>query len=42
MTAVRRRYLLIGLLLFLACWPITFDGRLVLWGLAAYVWLGAA
>ena len=41
MTAVRRRHLLIGLLAFLSLWPISFDARLAIWGIAAYVWLGA-
>lgn len=41
MTAVRRRYVLIGALLFGSLWPVSFDARIVLWSLAAYVWLGA-
>ncbi len=38
-TTVRRRLLFVALL-FLSAWPITFDARLAIWALAAYVFLG--
>ena len=37
--ATRRRLLFVGLL-FASLWPVSFDARIAIWCLAAYVFLG--